>query len=60
MEKIVAECDGQKIPVTFSVGYADCQRGQNPQELLDEADRALYMHKQSVKREAPVPEAVKR
>jgi diguanylate cyclase (GGDEF)-like protein len=59
MREIVAECDGQKIPVNFSVGYADCQRGQNPQELLDEADRALYMHKQSVKREAPVPETVK-
>jgi diguanylate cyclase (GGDEF)-like protein len=62
MGEIFAESDGRRIRVTFSVGFADCQRGQKPQDLLDEADRALYTHKQSGKQPMPVPmpETVKR
>jgi diguanylate cyclase (GGDEF)-like protein len=51
MEEIVAEINGQKIVITYAVGWADCQKGQSPQDLLDEADKALYVHKQSGKRE---------
>lgn len=52
MEEIEAEINGKKIPITYAVGWADCQKGQKPQELLDEADKALYLHKQSAKRPA--------
>ncbi len=51
MEQISAEIGGKAIPVTFAVGWADFKKGQRPQELLDEADRALYLHKQSGKRQ---------
>ena len=58
MKDIEADVDGQKIPITFAVGWAECQKGQQPQDLLDEADRALYLHKQAGRNiaaaEAPV------
>jgi diguanylate cyclase (GGDEF)-like protein len=47
MRDIEADINGQKIGITFAVGWAECQKGQQPQDLLDEADRALYLHKQS-------------
>jgi len=60
MERIDAEIEGRKIRITYAVGWADCQKGQRPEELLDEADKALYIHKQSGKRPAsigmPVPQ----
>jgi diguanylate cyclase (GGDEF)-like protein len=60
MEKIEAEINGKKIIVTFAVGWADCQKGQRPQELLDEADKALYLHKQTGKKQEPRAETVTR
>jgi diguanylate cyclase (GGDEF)-like protein len=51
MEEIEAEINGKKIPITYAVGWADCRKGQKPQELLDEADKALYLHKHSGKRQ---------
>lgn len=52
MEGIEAEIQGKRIPITYAVGWSDCRKGQRPQDLLDEADRALYLHKQSGKRQA--------
>jgi diguanylate cyclase (GGDEF)-like protein len=52
MGSIEAEINGKQVPITYAVGWADCQRGQKPQDLLDEADRALYMDKQAGKRNA--------
>jgi diguanylate cyclase (GGDEF)-like protein len=52
MEAIDADIEGKKIRITYAVGWADCQRGQRPEELLDEADKALYLHKQSGKRQS--------
>lgn len=52
MENISAEISGRNICITYAVGWADCKKGQRPQDLLDEADRALYLHKQSGKRQA--------
>lgn len=52
MEAIEANIEGKKIRITYAVGWADCQRGQRPEELLDEADKALYLHKQSGKRQS--------
>ena len=52
LENIEADINGKKIAITHAVGWATCQKGQRPQELLDEADKALYLHKQSGKRPA--------
>jgi diguanylate cyclase (GGDEF)-like protein len=52
MESIEAEINKKKIPITYAVGWADCQAGQKPQELLDEADKNLYQHKHSGKRQS--------
>jgi PleD family two-component response regulator len=60
MEQIEAEINGKRIPVTFAVGWADCQKGQRPQELLDEADKALYMHKKTGKTQDRLPQTVSR
>ena len=60
MEKIEAEINGRKVAVTFAVGWADCQKGQRPQELLDEADKALYLHKQTGKKQDHTRETVSR
>lgn len=49
MAEIFVGIDGRQIPVTFSVGFSDCRAGQKPEELMDEADRALYIHKNSAK-----------
>lgn len=49
MEGIEAQINGRGVPVTFAVGWADYQKGQHPQDLIDEADRALYFHKQTGK-----------
>jgi diguanylate cyclase (GGDEF)-like protein len=56
MQDIESEVNGKKIPITYAVGWADCQKGQKPQDLLDEADKALYLHKQIAK--SPTQKAV--
>ena len=58
MKDISALINGQHIPITFAVGWAECQRGQQPQDLLDEADKALYLHKQSTRDPAGTEPAV--
>lgn len=60
MEEIRADIEGRQIHITYAVGWADCQKGQKPEELLDEADKALYVHKQLGKRPVPVSAAVPR
>lgn len=44
---------GNKIPVAFSIGYADCQQGDSPVGLLDRADKRLYDVKRSRKATPP-------
>jgi len=60
MENIETDINGKKIAITYSVGWADWKKGQRPQDLLDEADKALYLHKQSRKRQAPAETLVRR
>jgi diguanylate cyclase (GGDEF)-like protein len=47
MKGVTAEINGKRIPITYAVGWAECQKGQQPQDLLDEADKALYQDKQA-------------
>jgi diguanylate cyclase (GGDEF)-like protein len=42
---IEVNLDGQRIPVRFSVGWKQYELGQLPQELMDDADKALYQNK---------------
>jgi diguanylate cyclase (GGDEF)-like protein len=49
LESIEVTLDGQKIPVHFSVGWKQYEPGQSPQELMEEADRALYQDKEASK-----------
>ena len=41
---------GQKIPVTFSAGWKDYERGDRPEEMLGRADQALYTNKRASKK----------
>ena len=53
MKNIEADINGQRIPITFAVGWAQCERGQQPKDLLEEADKALYLHKQTSRQSDP-------
>lgn len=39
------ELDGKKHPVGISTGWATCQKGDQPETLLDRADKSLYLRK---------------
>ncbi|MGH9746340.1 MAG: GGDEF domain-containing protein [Candidatus Acidiferrales bacterium] len=55
LEPISVDVNGEKIPIRFAVGWAEYRRGKEPEELLEEADRALYADKEARKNPAPVP-----
>jgi two-component system cell cycle response regulator len=44
---------GKKIPVTFSAGWRDYQKGDRPEEMLARADEALYEGKRASKKTIP-------
>ncbi len=43
------ELDGQKIPVTYSAGWATYEQGESAEELIGRADKALYVKKRESK-----------
>lgn len=43
------ELEGKKHPVGISTGWATCQKGDQPETLLDRADKSLYMRKRDAK-----------
>ena len=45
---------GQKIPVTFSVGWKQYEMGERPEEMLARADELLYVRKRAGKTAPPV------
>jgi diguanylate cyclase (GGDEF)-like protein len=47
LESIQVRVDSQFIEVEFSVGWKEFEAGQQAQELIDAADKALYANKQS-------------
>jgi diguanylate cyclase (GGDEF)-like protein len=46
LEPISVELNGEKVPIPFSMGAAEYRRGSQPEELLAEADKALYTDKE--------------
>ena len=56
LEPISVDLNGEKVPIHFAVGWAEYWRGIEPEELLAEADRALYEDKEN--RRNPLPAAV--
>lgn len=49
LKSIDVEWAGQKIPISFSVGWKEYERGERPEQMLQEADKALYQDKQTHK-----------
>lgn len=56
LESIEVKMSGQRIPVEFAVGWKEFKHGESPEDLMKEADKALYRDKHSTK-EAPVLQA---
>lgn len=54
LEAIEVEFSGQRVPVSFSVGGAECRAGDRVEDLLHRADQALYQHKQRRRQSAAV------
>jgi diguanylate cyclase (GGDEF)-like protein len=55
LEMIQVEVERQAIPVRFSVGWKEYEPGEGSQDMFSEADKALYMDKQSKKTEKMTP-----
>ncbi|MCL4523818.1 MAG: diguanylate cyclase [Acidobacteria bacterium] len=51
------EFGGAKIPVTFAAGWAEHRAGEKPAELLERADKNLYMEKRTGKMEEGIRQA---
>jgi diguanylate cyclase (GGDEF)-like protein len=58
MELITVDLYGEKVPIRFAVGWAEYRRGQEPADLLAEADKALYADKVARKNLSPAPVTV--
>jgi diguanylate cyclase (GGDEF)-like protein len=53
LEPISVDLNGEQVPIRFSLGAAEYRRGVQTEELLAEADKALYADKQA--RKNPIP-----
>jgi diguanylate cyclase (GGDEF)-like protein len=53
LKSIEVEVSGQRVPIEYAVGWQEYQNRHSPQDLMKEADKALYAHKQAG-RELPV------
>ncbi len=42
---LTVDWNGQKITITFSVGWKEYEPGEQPEKLIEAADRALYLNK---------------
>lgn len=50
--------NGQRIPITFSAGWADYQAGESRERFLERADHALYLQKRAGSSAATAPTTV--
>ena len=53
LEPIAVEIAGKNVPIRFSLGSAEYRRGVQADELLAEADKALYIDKEARKKLVP-------
>ena len=59
LDRFTAEVRGQKLAVSFSVGWKAYEPGDRFEELIEEADRNLYSHKAAAKEpNEPLPAPV--
>jgi len=56
IEPISVDLNGEKVQIKFAVGWAEYRPGKEAEELIAEADRALYEDKEN--RKNPLPAAV--
>jgi diguanylate cyclase (GGDEF)-like protein len=56
IEPIAVDLNGEKVPIKFAVGWSEYRPGKEAEELIAEADRALYENKEN--RRNPLPAAV--
>ena len=56
LRPLILDWNGQRITVTFSVGWNEYEAGQRPEQLIEAADRALYLNKSAGKM-PPLPVA---
>lgn len=47
------ELEGKKQPLGISTGWATCQKGDQPETLMDRADKSLYARKRDTKGKSP-------
>jgi diguanylate cyclase (GGDEF)-like protein len=50
LEAIEIEWAGEKIPISFSVGWKEYELGEQPERMLQVADESLYQNKQTRKK----------
>lgn len=50
---IEVELGGLKYPLGMSTGWATCQKGDQPESLIDRADKSLYSRKRDAKAKPP-------
>jgi diguanylate cyclase (GGDEF)-like protein len=55
LRSFALDWQGQKIPVTFSAGWKDYEMGDRPEEMLAQADQALYTSKRASKQPIGTP-----
>jgi diguanylate cyclase (GGDEF)-like protein len=51
---LVVDWHADKIPVTFSAGWKQYERGERPEEMLARADEVLYARKRAGKKTQPL------
>ncbi len=51
-ETIEVAWQGKKIPITYAAGWASYRSGEEPKEMLERADQALYANKRARKEPA--------
>jgi diguanylate cyclase (GGDEF)-like protein len=47
LANLEVEIDGKPMPISFSAGWREYERGQKPYDLLEAADKALYANKRA-------------